>query len=76
MKREVRWVTSTIPDENGGQVSRYAPDSPDGWEHMDKKEFMKICEEFWDNHGTRINDFDILQVQLNRDVDDKEATDG
>ena len=63
---KVRWVTETVPDPNdqsGAVSSRYSDD----WEDMSKEEFLKLCEEYWDNFGTMLNDFDLLHVQIKRE---------
>lgn len=35
-----------------------------GPEKMTKAEFMKQCEEFWDNRGTYFNDFEVMYIRL------------
>ena len=35
-----------------------------GPEEMTKAEFMKQCEEFWDNRGSHCDDFEIMNIRL------------
>ena len=35
-----------------------------GPEKMTKEEFMKQCEEFWDNRGTHCDDYEIMSIRL------------
>ena len=35
-----------------------------GPEKMTKSEFMKLCEEFWDNRGTHCDDFEVMSIRL------------
>lgn len=66
-EKKVRYIKKT--DEKDGQhvESRSFGMEGDGWETMDKKGFMKMCEEFWDNHMTHCDDFDIFEVELKRE---------
>ena len=31
---------------------------------MSKKEFLKCCEEFFDNHGTSVNDYNQMFIEI------------
>lgn len=31
---------------------------------MTREEFLKVCEEFYDNRGTHCNDYELLQVKI------------
>lgn len=35
-----------------------------GHEKMTKTEFLRLCEEFWDNRGTHYNDYEIMSIRL------------
>lgn len=35
-----------------------------GPEKMTKSEFLKLCEEFWDNRGTHYNDYEVMKIRL------------
>lgn len=34
---------------------------------MSKKEFLKYCEEFFDNYGTSVNDYNQMFVEITKD---------
>ena len=36
-------------------------------QQMSKKEFMKYCEEFFDNYGTSVNDYSQMFVEITED---------
>jgi uridine kinase len=34
---------------------------------MSKKEFLKHCEEFFDNYGTSVNDYNQMFIEITKD---------
>ena len=50
--------------ESLNNEDEFAVHTPCGVFKMTKAEFMKQCEEFWDNRGTHCDDFEIMSIRL------------
>lgn len=44
--------------------SPYGVNALRGPEKMTKSEFLKLCEEFWNNRGTHYNDYEVMEIRL------------